>query len=1532
LCKLSSGTSARQTVGTSVTRQVSFIGGLGLRIADLYATPVASSYQLLLLPSTGSIFLGIYGLNFGSFAASARVSFKGSSPLSFRWFSTSWLNCKAAPFHRNFLVPIAVTVSESSNLGVLLNTSIVVPPSVMSSSLNQFSPSTGAVDLNFAGKSMNLFDSSLQIRVAHSASLLTIWISDSFVITRCRSGIFLNHSAVISLPSAQTTSIPASIRILHPQLSNFQTFCVPVTGSSAVRLIGKSLSEFSGSYGTRVGSSVSESTLWCSDSTLNSKISSGVLAFTPFISTVGLQSNEANPLLVAMYESPKVSSVREANHPVTGSTILTMFGSNFGYAHYSGNVKVDSQECLNYLWISDSTLKCRAPPSFPGSSKIEISIGQRVQTFLGSISYDLANVSSFIFPKSTPTASKLIPSTSTSLLTMIGLDFGGRDPSPTTRLQSSATEMSKWISESTVVAKLCASNYQKSVTSIISIDNTWAYLSNSLVHSELQSTNSTLPPTPRTGNAFIRLSGTEFALFDRSWKVRLASSATETTQWVSDSYLLIRAASGMSIHKRILISADFDVLQLAASVVFDTSNAGIALGFRPQGTFCPVSGCNTVIVPASGLSLSDGSLRGRMGRTAMESTRWLSDSSFIGRPGAFLHDDAVLLITLNAGVQRSQLLGLYDPPLMSSVTPQNIPCTGSIFLSVYGLNFGQIDASIRVFMKRPSLMTTWASDSFVLVKAVRGYDAALISVLAPEFHDIIPTDHVRPLQFFSYDRFDIVVVDGTDMRVRLEPTHPNFVASYSGSNLFYLRNVSHSQQSGIQSNSSWIPTSVPPIRFYSESSQPYDILLGLHFTFATSIKMAECLHGQIIQLMHVKSSSINISCAIQCSRGRSPQIIHSISSSSENVTFDSYFLTSKEFTVVVMHDGKLLKTFVDGSLQSSTFLHGWKLRTLAPALLQLHCMNFGECGENIRSVFYDEALNNRDLDSISIYLQSFIDSEFPWAAITQPQIISITPSSAPVASSSMVTIYASHLGPVSQMMVLFGSAHCQIVFSTSHSVTCQLPRAVGTRKVRIVSSGVSSPANSFSFQDPVIVSVEPSLVHSTSRVFSVTKVSQIITLKGRNFGDAESTEGCRVSLNFSDRRPLAATAKNIFHSDSIIIFEFVSLPAESETVWTQADICGATSNRVLLNVTLNKDPYDICTALAPTYDRRNDDCMHCCRIQCAAQKPQVLAGFCKHICLSKCSVAAASPPDILQLRLLPGHYGDCAVFVWELAPETDISDTIKGVQIEFHSSDSSVPHRLITDTEDTQITSCGFVVGTRIFETKARVIGRMIDTQWFSFSAQFYFTIVTPPSTVQNVSLVFNKVSALNKVQIVVSWSQPLYHGGAVISSYRVQFFLTNGSALNAEQQACSSCSLLWLLHDNEIDNHCSVDIFATNAFGKQSKCSTPCIGAIHREDPVAPIIALSPGGAHTQFLSNISVRPGLWSPAQGFSVFDPLYPCTSLRVSYTTNGRFENIQQIDIVSIDQQDKVWCAFEMTVLASLHGDCADVVVRCSFFLF
>jgi hypothetical protein len=266
------------------------------------------------------------------------------------------------------------------------------------------------------------------------------------------------------------------------------------------------------------------------------------------------------------------------------------------------------------------------------------------------------------------------------------------------------------------------------------------------------------------------------------------------------------------------------------------------------------------------------------------------------------------------------------------------------------------------------------------------------------------------------------------------------------------------------------------------------------------------------------------------------------------------------------------------------------------------------------------------------------------------------------------------------------------------------------------------------------------------------------------------------------------------------------------------------------------------------------------------------------------------------------------------------------IEIVFKSSNSSTPLRLLSEPEQNQMISCGYVEGDRIFETKVRLIGKMYETQWFTFPSQFLFSIVTSPSPVQNLSLVYNKVALYKKMQLTVSWNPPLHHGGVKISSYIVRVLLLNGTILKAsENEDCVICSTMWLLDEAEAESRCTVEIISTNLRGKQSVSSARCIDAAHTETPVAPIIALSPGGTHTANLLNMSASVGLWSPAQGFSVFDIFYPCNLLHVSYTTEGRFENIQEVQIRHVAQEDSAWCAHEISVLASQHGDCSDVLV-------
>jgi hypothetical protein len=348
-----------------------------------------------------------------------------------------------------------------------------------------------------------------------------------------------------------------------------------------------------------------------------------------------------------------------------------------------------------------------------------------------------------------------------------------------------------------------------------------------------------------------------------------------------------------------------------------------------------------------------------------------------------------------------------------------------------------------------------------------------------------------------------------------------------------------------------------------------------------------------------------------------------------------------------------------------------------------------------------------------------------------------------------------------------------------------------------------------------------------------------------------------------------------------------------------------------------------------SFERKNTDCMQCCLLHCQKLNPRSMFGYCNSLCLSECAVAAAFPPEIVQLSIMPGPFGDCARFVWELAPQTPLMDTVVAVEIAFRSSSSSVPVHLASGVGQSEAVSCGHFAGSKVFDCRGRVVGRLYTTPWTALNSQYYFSIVTPSSPVQNFSLTLNKVSALKKVQAVVSWAPPLNHGGAAVASYNVGFYknglVANASILNVTQTMCSQCTVMWLFDESEVDSGCSVSICTSNAHGMQSTSTLQFSDAVFIEEPVAPIIALTPGSVHAASLPDVAVHAGLWSPAQGFSVFDSMHPCASLGISHETEGRPENIQDVRIRQVFQQDDAWCAHELSVRASRLGDCSNVTV-------
>jgi hypothetical protein len=330
---------------------------------------------------------------------------------------------------------------------------------------------------------------------------------------------------------------------------------------------GASFGPWETSLGTRFGGTSTEVTLWTSDSSLASRSASGTaLPDEGNVVSVTVSKTRSSLTHAFSLDVPLIVSILPGNTPGTGGISISMLGSNFGSWDNSLSAKIGPFECRATRWISDSTVIVQSPGAYgrfltmdlvswgPGQAPAIFLDKTRVGEITVAVSYDLPVVSHIHPVMAAPFQRKNI-----SLAMRIdGQNFGGRDPSPSLSLGgrglegegSTACERVQWFSDESIWCLALPSGVGKlndvSVTiaeQSVTVTAAFTYFAPSSIAIDWNRSK------PEYDLALMEIHGVHFGNFDSTLSARFGGSATEATEWMSDSSLASRSSSGVGLQK-----------------------------------------------------------------------------------------------------------------------------------------------------------------------------------------------------------------------------------------------------------------------------------------------------------------------------------------------------------------------------------------------------------------------------------------------------------------------------------------------------------------------------------------------------------------------------------------------------------------------------------------------------------------------------------------------------------------------------------------------------------------------------------------------------------------------------------------------------------------------------------------------------------------------------------------------------------------------------------------------------------------------
>ena len=431
------------------------------------------------------------------------------------------------------------------------------------------------------------------------------------------------------------------------------------------------------------------------------------------------------------------------NGPTTGGLSLTIAGSNFGTS-LTGSTpssRIGGTPCVCSQWITTTSVICTVAPGMGSATWTALTIAA-VHGSLVSLpfSFDAPTVTYFLKFNG--------PSTNGGSVTVLGQNFGAANPTPTAGIGLTRAASVAWVTATHVRAGLDA------VAGALAPQALFITISNAAGTSMgrysfdapfVTSVNSASANSVTTAGASISLLGLNFGLFDATLSASFASVTTmcRTTSWTTTTAVVCAGVSDTGAGAGIMVfgSAPGTALRLFSY------DGPVVTSLRPFNG--PISGAPVTVLGTNYGSASP-TPTVSISQTLCTTSRWMTQTQLIcTAPSSLLHDlGSPIFVQIASTLGTALAMFTYNAPAPTSLLCINMPTTGSLSVSILGVNFGVVDASPTLQLGSSNCKTSsWQSATLVRCSAPSG--AGLSGLVALTIGVLIGTASVD--QTFTYD-------------------------------------------------------------------------------------------------------------------------------------------------------------------------------------------------------------------------------------------------------------------------------------------------------------------------------------------------------------------------------------------------------------------------------------------------------------------------------------------------------------------------------------------------------------------------------------------------------------------------------------------------------------------------------------------------------------------------------------------------------------------------------------------------------------
>jgi len=594
------------------------------------------------------------------------------------YLSSTSLSCLVAP-----------GVGHSLNVGVFINGysatlaqgfSYDYPRTDYTSPSSLDPSNTLKTHITVTGENFGLVDFNPNVTIGSTQCGTSTWISDTSLVCYAARGLNATHTlplqgvgsvdVVVHVAGQETPSGPLAVKFnfSSPVVTATQPLDSPGTGKVMVTFYGQNFGMADYTPTGKVGNQDCLTSDWQSDSKLlclvpraPADLLDGVLKAGVIVAGVVSKVEENFRYMV----SPQVISVQPSTAAARGGDIISITGTGFGTGVETVVASINSEDCLNTQWLSQSSLACTSPPGVGARRSVGVEVTSQSTSIYGS------KMNSFAFKPPTVENVKRAgnntwngPTTGAISMTIIGENFGVIDGENQAQagIGNTICTSTGWTSDSSlgcrtdagiggklhVWVRIACGAYRGSprftcrTTAESSTYGTFTYDKPDLEQVVIQHSASL---AKGRGNQTLIIKGSNYGTYNAPLKITIGSTNASSPIWTSDSSITCVTGGGLSTNNIKIIK--YVDLQEVGSVWKNalTYSAPVIKSISPD--FGVSSGGQTVTVVGENFSPFDHSAQVRLGDTMCAASEWQSDSTVLCKTPAGAYIQRTAFMTLD---------------------------------------------------------------------------------------------------------------------------------------------------------------------------------------------------------------------------------------------------------------------------------------------------------------------------------------------------------------------------------------------------------------------------------------------------------------------------------------------------------------------------------------------------------------------------------------------------------------------------------------------------------------------------------------------------------------------------------------------------------------------------------------------------------------------------------------------------------------------------------------------------------------------